>query len=142
MASRQPGRHLQGQQHTIFQVSSVSKSISAKVAAFAMTKDHSFDWDTPVGKVWDGFHLNLDYVSGDHRRLLRPIARPPMAAGDGLKDLGLGQFCDICRGTPSPLMKKAYWPCWDVILPWIGRWLAAVLSRFENCYFRPGSRKR
>ncbi|MER8840748.1 serine hydrolase [Mesorhizobium sp. M0684] len=75
---------------TIFQVASVSKSISATVAAIAMTKDHSFDWDTPIGKVWDGFRLNLDYVSGNatigdffaHRSGL------PMAAGDELEDLG------------------------------------------------------
>jgi CubicO group peptidase (beta-lactamase class C family) len=75
---------------TIFQVASVSKSISATVAAIAMTKNHSFDWDTPVGKVWDGFHLSLDYVSGNatigdffaHRSGL------PMAAGDELEDLG------------------------------------------------------
>lgn len=50
---------------TIFQVSSVSKAISATVAAIAMTKDHSFDWDTSVGKAWDRFRPNLDYVSGD-----------------------------------------------------------------------------
>ncbi|RWA98168.1 MAG: hypothetical protein EOQ33_28055 [Mesorhizobium sp.] len=50
---------------TIFQVSSVSKAISATVAAIAMTKNHSFDWDTSVGKAWDRFRPNLDNVSGD-----------------------------------------------------------------------------
>jgi CubicO group peptidase (beta-lactamase class C family) len=78
---------------TIFQVASVSKSISATVAAIAMTKDRSFDWDTPVSKLWDGFHLNLDYVSGNatigdffaHRSGL------PMAAGDELEDLGFAR---------------------------------------------------
>lgn len=75
---------------TIFQVASVSKSISATVAAIAMTRNKSFDWDTPVAKVWDGFRLDIPYVSGNatigdffaHRSGL------PAAAGDELEDLG------------------------------------------------------
>jgi hypothetical protein len=58
--------------------------------AMAMTKDHSFDWDTPVDKVGDDFRPNLDRVSdnappGDffvHRGGLRP------AADNELDDLG------------------------------------------------------
>ncbi|TIP23199.1 MAG: beta-lactamase family protein [Mesorhizobium sp.] len=58
---------------TIFQLASVSKSISATVAAIAMTKDHSFDWHTTDGKVWDGFRLNRLCLGQRHHR---PSKRP------------------------------------------------------------------
>lgn len=83
-----------------------------------MTKDHSFDCDTPVGKVWDGFHLNLDYVLGDHRRLLRTIAR----ATDGGRRRAQGSRPGaVLRYLPRHSLafdeESVFRPCWDVILP-------------------------
>ncbi|WP_448950970.1 serine hydrolase [Labrys neptuniae] len=79
---------------TIFQIASVSKSITTTVAAVAMTqamkKDNAFDWDTPVAKVWDGFRLGIPYVSGNATIgdfLAHRTGLPP-AAGDDLEDLG------------------------------------------------------
>lgn len=90
---------------TVFQVASVSKSISATVAAIEMTKNHDVGWDTPVGKVWRSFRLGDKYVSdnatiGDffaHRSGL------PDAAGDELEDLGYERSEIIARLRLMPL---------------------------------------
>src|SRR5690606_16072635 len=74
---------------TVFQIASISKSISATVASIEVTKG-VVAWDDPVAKHLSGFKLNNDYVSehgtiGDffaHRSGL------PGTAGDDLEDLG------------------------------------------------------
>lgn len=74
---------------TVFQVASVSKSVSATVVASQVTKGAAA-WDTPLAEAMPGFQLADPWVSehvtvGDgfsHRTGL------PGAAGDKLEDLG------------------------------------------------------
>ncbi len=74
---------------TVFQVASVSKSVSATVVASQVTKG-GVSWDTPIAEAMPGFKLADPWVSdhvtvGDcfsHRTGL------PGAAGDKLEDLG------------------------------------------------------
>lgn len=94
---------------TVFQVASVSKSISATVAAVAMTKSaqtgKAINWDDRVRTYLPGFVLGNDYVStqatiGDffaHRSGL------PEAAGDNLEDLGFERRDIIQRLRLMPL---------------------------------------
>jgi CubicO group peptidase (beta-lactamase class C family) len=97
-------------QFTVFQTASVSKSISATVAAIAMTESQgqnkkNISWDDPVRKYLQDFRLNTQYVSdnatiGDffaHRSGL------PDAAGDDLEDLGFGRNEIIARLRLVPL---------------------------------------
>jgi CubicO group peptidase (beta-lactamase class C family) len=77
---------------TVFQVASVSKSLSASVVASEVTKG-KVTWDTPIDQLMPGFALADPWVSthvtvGDgmsHRTGL------PGAAGDKLEDLGFDQ---------------------------------------------------
>ncbi|WP_157546591.1 serine hydrolase [Hamadaea tsunoensis] len=74
---------------TVFQVASVSKSVSATVVAAAATKGVA-SWDMPLAEAMPGFKLADPWVSGhvtvgdafSHRTGLPP------AAGDKLEDLG------------------------------------------------------
>jgi len=77
---------------TVFQVASVSKSLSATVVASEVTKG-DVSWDTPIADLMPGYALADPWVSshvtvGDgmsHRTGL------PGAAGDKLEDLGFDQ---------------------------------------------------
>ncbi|MFC2253747.1 serine hydrolase [Labrys portucalensis] len=94
---------------TVFQVASVSKSISATIAAIAMTKGtmagKAISWDDRVRTYLPDFLLGNDYVSnqatiGDffaHRSGL------PEAAGDDLEDLGFERRDIIPRLRLMPL---------------------------------------
>ncbi|WP_454819032.1 serine hydrolase domain-containing protein [Labrys neptuniae] len=94
---------------TVFQAASVSKSISATVAAIAMTKSAQagkpINWDDRVRAYLPDFRLGNDYVSnqatiGDffaHRSGL------PEAAGDDLEDLGFERRDIIPRLRLMPL---------------------------------------
>ncbi|WP_018177808.1 serine hydrolase [Jongsikchunia kroppenstedtii] len=78
--------------NTVFQVASVSKSLSATVVASEVTKG-DVSWDTPIADLMPGYALADPWVSshvtvGDgmsHRTGL------PGAAGDKLEDLGFDQ---------------------------------------------------
>lgn len=88
----------------MFQIASISKSISATVASIEVTKG-VVAWDDPVAKHLSGFKLNNDYVSehgtiGDffaHRSGL------PGTAGDDLEDLGFKRNDVIARLQHLPL---------------------------------------
>ncbi|PRH85917.1 serine hydrolase [Labrys okinawensis] len=81
-------------ENTVFQIASISKSVSATIAAIAMTRGgkagRPLRWDDPVRSYLPDFILGNDYVSaqatiGDffaHRSGL------PEAAGDDMEDLG------------------------------------------------------
>ncbi|MBC06959.1 serine hydrolase [Thalassospira sp.] len=89
---------------TVFQVASVSKSVSASVAAVAVTNG-LVSWDDPVGHHLAGFELSDPFVSthatlGDffaHRSGL------PFAAGDDLEDIGYDRQQIISRLKYLPL---------------------------------------
>jgi CubicO group peptidase (beta-lactamase class C family) len=89
---------------TVFQVASVSKSISATIAAIQVTKG-VVSWDDPVSSHLPGFALSDPYVTahatiGDffaHRTGL------PFAAGDNLEDLGYTRPEILARLSQLPL---------------------------------------
>lgn len=89
---------------TVFQIASVSKSISATVAAIEVGKG-AVSWDDPVARYLPDFKLSDAYVSahgtiGDffaHRSGL------PGTAGDDLEDLGFKRADVIARLRLLPL---------------------------------------
>ncbi|MDQ6434801.1 serine hydrolase [Mesorhizobium sp. LHD-90] len=89
---------------TVFQVASVSKSISATIAAIQVTKG-VVSWNDPVSSRLPGFALSDPYVTahatiGDffaHRTGL------PFAAGDELEDLGFSRSDILARLSQLPL---------------------------------------
>lgn len=89
---------------TVFQIASVSKSISATVAAIEVGKG-AVSWDAPVARYLPDFKLSDAYVSthgtiGDffaHRSGL------PGTAGDDLEDLGFKRADVIARLGLLPL---------------------------------------
>lgn len=89
---------------TVFQIASVSKSISATIAAIQVTKG-VVSWDDPVSSRLPGFALSDPYVTahatiGDffaHRTGL------PHAAGDELEDLGYARAYILPRLSQLPL---------------------------------------
>ena len=89
---------------TVFQVASVSKSISATIAAIQVTKG-VVSWDDLVSSRLPGFALSDPYVSahatiGDffaHRTGL------PFASGDELEDLGFSRSEILARLSQLPL---------------------------------------
>lgn len=89
---------------TVFQIASISKSISATVAAIAIS-DGTLSWNDPVRRYLPGFALSDAYVTqhatiGDffaHRTGL------PGAAGDDLEDLGFQREDILSRLGQLPL---------------------------------------
>jgi len=89
---------------TVFQIASISKSITATVAALMVTKG-AVSWDDPIVKHMPGFKLQDAYVAshatiGDffaHRSGL------PGEAGDELEDLGYERREIISRLAQLPL---------------------------------------
>ena len=101
---REVGKEAAVDAETVFQIASISKSLSATVAAIEVSKG-TVAWDDPVAKHLSGFKLANDYVSengtiGDffaHRSGL------PGTAGDDLEDLGFKRNDVIARLQQLPL---------------------------------------
>lgn len=96
---------------TVFQVASISKSLTASVIAVEVTKK-VVSWDDPVARYLPGFKLSDPYVTahatiGDfmaHRSGL------PSTAGDELEDLGYNraQIIERLRQVPLDAFRASY----------------------------------
>ncbi|WP_199173390.1 serine hydrolase [Pollutimonas subterranea] len=96
---------------TVFQIASISKSLTASVIAVAVNKN-IISWDDPVADYLPRFRLSDPYVTahatiGDfmaHRSGL------PSAAGDELEDLGYNraQIIDRLRQVPLDAFRASY----------------------------------
>lgn len=102
--TREAGKQAPVNAETVFQIASISKSLSATVAAIQISKGKAA-WDDPVSRHLPGFALSNAYVSehatiGDffaHRTGL------PGTAGDDLEDLGFSRSDVIARLRLLPL---------------------------------------
>lgn len=102
--TREVGRNAPVDASTVFQIASISKSLSATVAAIEVSQG-TVAWDDPVARYLPDFRLQDAYVSrhatiGDffaHRSGL------PGTAGDDLEDLGYKQADVITRLRQLPL---------------------------------------
>lgn len=102
--TREAGKDAPVDANTVFQIASISKSLSATVAAIEITRG-KVAWDDPVSRHLPGFALSNAYVSehatiGDffaHRTGL------PGTAGDDLEDLGFSRNDVIARLRLVPL---------------------------------------
>ncbi|MBD0413452.1 serine hydrolase [Oryzicola mucosus] len=89
---------------TVFQIASVSKPISATIAAIEITKGKAA-WTDPVVKYLPDFKLSDPYV-GSHATIGDFFAHHtglPPAAGDDLEDLGFSRDEIIARLSQVPL---------------------------------------
>lgn len=96
---------------TVFQIASLSKSLTASIIAVEVTKK-VVSWDDPVARYLPEFKLNDPYVTahatiGDfmaHRSGL------PFAAGDALEDLGYDrtQIIEHMRQVPLDAFRSSY----------------------------------
>jgi len=101
---RELGKNLPVEPETVFQLASISKSVSATVAAIQIAKGAA-RWDDPIVKYLPAFKLNDAYVTshatiGDlfsHRSGL------PHEAGDDLEELGFDRATIIERLAQLPL---------------------------------------
>ncbi|MEJ5022669.1 serine hydrolase [Ochrobactrum vermis] len=101
---REVGKDAAVNAETVFQIASISKSLSATIASIEVTKG-AVEWNDPVVKHLPGFKLNDAYVSeygtiGDffaHRSGL------PGTAGDDLEDLGFKRNDVIAHLQQLPL---------------------------------------
>ena len=102
--TREAGKQVPVDAQTVFQIASISKSLSATVAAIEVSKGRA-SWDDPVSRYLPDFRLSNAYVSeratiGDffaHRSGL------PGTAGDDLEDLGFSRGDVIARLRLLPL---------------------------------------
>ncbi|WP_438858333.1 serine hydrolase [Achromobacter spanius] len=102
--TREAGKNAPVDARTVFQIASISKSLSATVAAIEVSKG-AVSWDDPVARYLPDFALSNAYVSthgtiGDffaHRSGL------PGTAGDDLEDLGYTRAEVIARLRLQPL---------------------------------------
>jgi len=102
--TREAGKDAPVDARTVFQIASISKSLSATVAAIEVSKG-TVAWDDPVSRYLPDFKLSNAYVSehatiGDffaHRSGL------PGTAGDDLEDLGFKRSDVIARLRLLPL---------------------------------------
>ena len=102
--TREAGKNAPVDARTVFQIASISKSLSATVAAIEVSKS-TVSWDDPVARYLPDFALSNAYVSthgtiGDffaHRSGL------PGTAGDDLEDLGYTRDEVIARLRLQPL---------------------------------------
>lgn len=102
--TREAGKQAPVDAQTVFQIASISKSLSATVAAIEVSKGRA-SWDDPVSRYLPDFRLSNAYVSeratiGDffaHRSGL------PGTAGDDLEDLGFSRGDVIARLRLLPL---------------------------------------
>lgn len=89
---------------TVFQIASISKSVTATIAALMVTKG-AVSWDDPVVKHMPGFKLRDSYVT-DHATIGDFFAHRsglPAEAGDELEDLGYKRREIISRLAQLPL---------------------------------------
>ncbi|TAL82648.1 MAG: serine hydrolase [Candidimonas sp.] len=96
---------------TVFQIASISKSLTASVIAVEVTKN-VVSWNDPVARYLPGFRLSDPYVTahatiGDfmaHRSGL------PSAAGDELEDLGYNrkQIIERLHQVPLDAFRASY----------------------------------
>jgi CubicO group peptidase (beta-lactamase class C family) len=101
---RRAGEAAEVTPETVFQIASISKSVSATVAAIAVSRVLAH-WDDPVATHLPGLRLSDPYITahatiGDffaHRSGL------PAAAGDDLKDLGFDRATILARLEQLPL---------------------------------------
>jgi len=96
---------------TVFQIASVSKSLSATVVARAITEG-VITWDTPVSEAMPGFALSDPYVTshatvGDYFAHRSGLAT---GAGDDLEDLGYDRayILDHLRLQPLSAFRSTY----------------------------------
>lgn len=102
--TREVGKPAPVDAQTVFQIASISKSLSATVAAMEVSKG-TVSWDDPVARYLPDFKLSSAYVSehgtiGDffaHRTGL------PGTAGDDLEDLGYTRADVLMRLRLLPL---------------------------------------
>ncbi|AVJ29776.1 serine hydrolase [Achromobacter spanius] len=102
--TREVGKQAPVDANTVFQIASISKSLSATVAAIQITQRKA-TWDDPASRHLPGLALSNAYVSehatiGDffaHRTGLPPTA------GDDLEDLGFSRNDVIARLRLLPL---------------------------------------
>ncbi|WP_447921683.1 serine hydrolase [Achromobacter aegrifaciens] len=102
--TREVGKQAPVDAQTVFQIASISKSLSATVAAIEISQGKAA-WDDPVSRYLPDFKLGNAYVSeratiGDffaHRSGL------PGTAGDDLEDLGFSRNDVIARLRLLPL---------------------------------------
>lgn len=102
--TREAGKNAPVDARTVFQIASISKSLSATVAAIEVSQG-KVSWDDPVARYLPDFALSNAYVSthgtiGDffaHRSGL------PGTAGDDLEDLGYTRNDVIARLRLQPL---------------------------------------
>lgn len=102
--TREAGKNAPVDARTVFQIASISKSLSATVAAIEVSKG-AVAWDDPVARYLPEFRLSNAYVSehatiGDffaHRSGL------PGTSGDDLEDLGFKRNDVIARLRQLPL---------------------------------------
>lgn len=89
---------------TVFQIASISKSLSATVAAIEVTKG-TIAWDDSVAKYLPNFKLSNKYVSehGTIGDFFAHRAGLPGTAGDNLEDLGFKRDEIIARLQYVPL---------------------------------------
>ncbi|MBH0054371.1 serine hydrolase [Salinibacterium sp. SWN139] len=96
---------------TVFQIASVSKSLSATVVARAITQD-AVEWDTPVRTLLSDFSLADSYVTqnatiGDYFSHRTGLAT---GAGDDLEDVGYDRdyILDHLRYQPLDDFRSSY----------------------------------
>lgn len=96
---------------TVFQIASLSKSLTASVTAVQVTKG-VVSWDDPVARYLPGFRLSDPFVSthatvGD---FMAHHSGLPFAAGDDLEDLGYGrkQIIERLRHLPLDRFRASY----------------------------------
>lgn len=102
--TREAGKDAPVNAETVFQIASISKSLSATVAAIQITKG-KVDWDDPVSRHLPGFALSNAYVS-EHATIgdfFAHRAGLPGTAGDDLEDLGYSRGDIIARLRLLPL---------------------------------------
>ncbi|MEV8254201.1 serine hydrolase [Rhodoglobus sp. NPDC076762] len=96
---------------TVFQIASVSKSVSATVVARAITQD-AVEWDTPVRTLLPDFSLTESYVTQNATIADYFSHRTGLAtgAGDDLEDLGYERdyILDHLRYQPLDDFRSSY----------------------------------
>ncbi|KAG0938774.1 hypothetical protein G6F31_015400 [Rhizopus arrhizus] len=102
--TREAGKDAPVEAQTVFQIASISKSLSATVAAIEVSKG-SVAWDAPVARYLPDFRLSNAYVS-EHATIGDFFANRsglPGTAGDDLEDLGFTRSDVIARLRLLPL---------------------------------------
>ncbi|MEB3097879.1 serine hydrolase [Achromobacter sp. D10] len=102
--TREVGKQAPVDAHTVFQIASISKSLSATVAAIEVSQG-KVAWDDPVSRYLPDFKLGNAYVS-EHATIGDYFAHRsglPGTAGDDLEDLGFSRNEVLARLRLLPL---------------------------------------